>query len=204
MAYSNFTMTMLGERFGIQDKRTTLFNRKTLKGTLVPRTRLLEDIADAKELPIESEKSKSEHLITPILKAVWHLADKNFTYYSGYAFDVDKKQGLTGICDYLWSAEESIAIKAPIFCLVEAKHRTITEGIPQAFAEMYAAQCFNEKHQKATPIVYGCVTDGLSWRFLQLKDKTAYIDTEIFHIDQDLPFLLEILLEIAHLYIKKV
>lgn len=158
---------------------------------------MLEDIADAKELPIESGKSKSEHLITPILKEVWHLANKNFTYYSGYAFDVDKKQGLTGICDYLLSREESIAIKAPIFCLVEAKHRAIAEGTPQAFAEMYAAQLFNQKHHTPIPIIYGCVTDGLSWRFLQLDNKNAYIDTEIFHTDQDLSYLLEVLLKIV-------
>jgi hypothetical protein len=36
----------------------------------------------------------------------------------------------------------------PFFCLEEAKHRTIAEVIPQAFAEMYAAQIFNEKHKR--------------------------------------------------------
>ena len=174
-----------------------LFPAETLSGSVQPRARLLEDIADAKEIPIESEKSKSEHLITPVLKEVWHLSDKKFVYYSGYTFEVSKQDGLTGICDYLLSKEEGIEIKAPIFCLVEAKHRTIAEGIPQAFAEMYAAQIFNQKHKKEIAVIFGCVTDGTNWRFLQLEQKNAYIDTKTYHVEHDLPFLLEILVKIA-------
>jgi hypothetical protein len=198
MAYSDFTMTLLNERFGLEDKKLSLFPSNTLKGNVKPRQRLLEDIADAKEIPIESEKSKSEHLITPVLKEVWHLTNKQFVYYSGYSFEVNKKQGLTGICDYLLSKEQGIEIKAPIFCLVEAKHRTIAEGIPQAFAEMYAAHIFNEKHHKNIPFVYGCVTDGTNWRFLKLEGKNAYIDTNLYHIEHNLNFLLEILTKIAN------
>jgi hypothetical protein len=190
-------MTRLNEAFGLNDKKQRLFPVATLSGTVQPRVRLLEDIADAKEIPIESEKSKSEHLITPILKEVWHLSHKSFVYYSGYTFEVNKQEGLSGICDYLLSKEEGIEIKAPIFCLVEAKHRTISEGIPQAFAEMYAAQIFNEKHKKNITAIFGCVTDGTNWRFLKLEQQTAFIDTEIYHIEHDLSYLLEILVKIA-------
>jgi hypothetical protein len=63
MSYSDFTMTRLNEQFELDDKKMRLFPTDTLSGLVQPRARLLEDIADAKEIPIESEKSKSEHLI---------------------------------------------------------------------------------------------------------------------------------------------
>lgn len=196
MAYSDFSMLQLARQFGLQERRRTLFGKATLT-PIAATTRLLEDLADANRLPINSEKAKSEHLITPILREVWRLSGRQFTYYSGYSFNVDAERGLVGICDYLFSREESIEIKSPVFCLVEAKNRTVEEGIAQAFAEMYAAQVFNAQYGHPTTRVMGCVTNAFEWLFLELDGPIATIDTERYFVDeQTLPLLLSALLTV--------
>jgi hypothetical protein len=110
MAYSDFSMLQLEAQFGLQERRRTILGKNTLL-PVTPSTRLLDDLADANLLPINSEKAKSEHLINPILREVWRLSGRQFTYYSGYSFNVDAEKGLVGVCDYLFSRDESIEIK---------------------------------------------------------------------------------------------
>ena len=50
------------------------------------------------------------------------------------------------------------------------------EGIPQCLAEMIAAQKFNAKQGSPAKIVYGAVTSGTAWRFLQLDGTNAAVD----------------------------
>lgn len=197
MAYSDFSMRQLETQFGLQERRGILFDKNTLQPVTVP-ARLHEDLADANLLPINSEKSKSEHLITPILREVWRMSGRQFTYYSGYSFNIDAEQGLVGVCDYLFSREDGLDIKSSVFCLVEAKNRTVEEGIAQAFAEMYAARIFNARYDQPTPRILGCVTNAFDWLFLELDGQTATIDTTRYFIDEHtLPILLAVLLEIV-------
>jgi hypothetical protein len=142
---------------------------------------------------MHSEKAKSEFIIAPILS---ELEDRNagrFAFYSGYKFDVDKKQGLTGFCDFIFSREaQALRIESPVFCVVESKNENIEAGIPQCIAEMYASKIFNEKQGKPIPILYGAVTFGLEWKFLQLKDNLATVDYSVFYLNQ-LPQILGIM-----------
>ena len=86
---------------------------------------------------------------------------------------------------------ESIEIKSPIFCLVEAKNRTVEEGIGQAAAEMIAAQIFNQQDGITQLSVFGCVTTGTEWLFLLLTEKTFYIHTTRYFLNEtDLPKIL--------------
>jgi hypothetical protein len=41
---------------------------------------------------------------------------------------------------------------------------------------MYAAQLFNQQHNKVQSAIYGCVTNAFNWCFLKLVDKNLYID----------------------------
>ena len=109
---------------------------------------------------------------------------RQFTYYSGYSFNVDAAQGLAGVCAYLFSREDGFDIKSPVFCLVEAKTRTIEEGIAQAFAEMVVARIFNARHGHPTPRIVGYVTNAFDWLFLELDGQTATIDTTRYFIDE--------------------
>ena len=76
------------------------------------------------------------------------------------------------------AAPNTPIIKFPIFCLVEAKNGEIENGIGQCGAEMYAAQLFNDRHQHPQTIVYGCVTNAFTWRFLKLEQKMLSVDTQ--------------------------
>ena len=142
---------------------------------------------------LRTEKAKSELIISPILN---ELEDRNahvFSYYSGYNFDVDKKLGLKGFCDYILSFEpDSPIIEAPAFCVVEAKNDNMDVGVPQCVAEMYAAQIFNAKKGRETDFVYGAVTFGYEWKFLRLEKNVAFLDTNIYYVVR-LPELLGVL-----------
>lgn len=202
MAYSDFTMSELAEKFGIREKVSSLFGAIEIS-PLQASQRLKEDLSESKKLPFFSEKAKSELIITPILREIWRLRQENFQLFSGYSFNVSDKDKLTGICDYLFSTEKTVTeVFSAVFCIVEAKNRSVMEGVPQAFAEMYAAQIFNERHHKPTPIVYGCVTNATEWLFLKLDGKQAIIDMDYYHIDTNLPILLGVLNHIVGFYIE--
>ena len=196
MVYGDFTtIRQVEKQFGVRQVKKNIFT--DVKPTL-PSSRLLEELQEAEELPLFSEKAKSELIIMPILKEV-RRKNRTFNIFSGYSFDVDKAQSLNGICDYILSSNiESIEIKSPIFCLVEAKNRTIEEGIGQAAAEMIAAKIFNKQDKNELPAVYGCVTTGTEWLFLLLEDEFLCIHTHRYYLNEtDLPKLLSILLYIV-------
>jgi hypothetical protein len=201
MAYSDFMfISELEDAFGIVQKRKNLFPNLT---PLQPSERLLLDLEDARLVPINTEKAKSEHLIVPVLKEILRK-NRNFSYFSGFLFDVDKSRGLTGFCDYIFSTEtDAIEIKSPVFCIIEAKNRSIEEGYAQAGAEMVAARIFNEKKGKPTPVVYGCVTNAFEWSFLKLEGDTFWMDSERYYLERDSPILLAILQEIVMLFINR-
>ena len=200
MAYSDFTLISdLEDRFGIIQKRKNIFPNPT---SLFPSDRLLWDLEDAELVPINTEKAKSEHLIVPILKEILRK-NRNFSYFSGFQFDVDKERGLSGFCDYIFSTEtDAIEIKSPVFCIIEAKNRSIEDGYAQAGAEMIASQIFNEKKGKPTPIIYGCVTNAFDWSFLQLENDILWVDTERYYLETNsLPQILSILQTIVNIYV---
>ena len=202
MAYSDFTMRKLNTLFGITEQNLPLFDKKDIV-LVQPSAHLRVDIEDAAGMPVFSEKAKSELLISPILKEVWKLANRQFFCYSGYSLDVDKEKGLNGVCDFLFStAYFSTEVANPVFCLVEAKNRAIEEGIPQVVAEMYAAQLLNTQHEKPLPIIYGCVSNGFDWQFLALKGNVVTTDNKRYYADEaTLPQLLGILMHIVKQYV---
>jgi hypothetical protein len=134
---------------------------------------------------LRSEKAKSEFLISPILSELEELNLSRFSLYSGYKFNVEPKQGLSGFCDFVLSFEPTaFRIEAPVFCIVEAKNENLESGIPQCVAELYAAQIFNNRAGKSRPILYGAVTFGHEWKFIRFMDSDAQVDTSVFYLNQ--------------------
>jgi hypothetical protein len=134
---------------------------------------------------LRSEKAKSEFLISPVLSELEELNLQKFAFYSGYKFNVEPKQGLSGFCDFVLSFEPTaFRIEAPVFCIVESKNENLEGGIPQCVAELYAAQIFNNRAGKPRPILYGAVTFGHEWKFIRFMDKEAQVDTSIFYLNQ--------------------
>ncbi len=148
---------------------------------------------------LRTEKAKSELIISPILNELEDRNNNLFGYYSGYNFDVDKKLGLKGFCDFILSFEpDSPIIEAPAFCIVEAKNDNLDTGVPQCVAEMYAAQIFNKKRGIDSPFIFGAVTFGFEWKFLRLENNLALLDTDIYYLVR-LPELLGVLQQVVNL-----
>ena len=127
-----------------------------------------------RQLPLalgkSSEKGRSEFLIAPILSEVRELCHHQIALFSGVRFDVDRRSGLHGFCDFLISKDPLlIEIEAPVVAVAEAKKEDLNAGVAQCIAEMIAAQRFNQLRERPLPRIYGVLTSGTDWRFLQLE-----------------------------------
>jgi hypothetical protein len=133
-----------------------------------------------RSLPIvsaASEKARSEGILYPVLLEVREILHEAVSLFSGRDFTVDAAVGLNGIVDFLICRSTSILVpQAPAIMLVEAKKADIASGYGQCVAEMVAAQQFNQRKQSEVAAVYGCVSNGLLWRFLRLEQSLVTID----------------------------
>ncbi|TAN50602.1 MAG: hypothetical protein EPN21_08550 [Methylococcaceae bacterium] len=185
--YSQYTAEDL-KALGIDIVRTaSLFPTKAI----APSPLLLTLLEINQQLPMESEKAKSELLITPILNEVRIRNAQKITYFSGYQFNIDAKRGLKGFCDFIISKKwDAVFIESPLIAVVEAKHhQDLLDAVPQCVAEMVAMQIFNERHQENLPFIYGIVTNGYEWLFLKLQQNQVVVDGQRYVI-QNLPELL--------------
>lgn len=124
-----------------------------------------------------SEKARSEGIIYPVLMEVRRICDKQISLFSGEEFNVDPDVGLNGICDFVLSkSSRQLLIQAPVIMMAEAKKADLSQGVGQCIAEMVAAQRFNQIKQLEIQTVYGCVSNGTQWLFLQLQEQTVTID----------------------------
>ncbi len=180
-SYSDFGVADLREKFGLKDKKQAL----CLDGNLLPISDWLQTALEMqKELPVGTEKAKSELIITPVLLELRSKNKTKFTFFSGYTFDVDKEKALTGRCDYLLIKDaQSVDIESPIIGIFEAKDDNVDRWIGQCGAEMYAARLFNQQTHTNIEIIYGGVTNGYEWLFLKLEGDTLYIDTARYSIE---------------------
>lgn len=151
---------------------------------VAPTALLLQLLEINQQLPLQSEKAKSELLISPVLNEVWLKNKNKFTYFSGYQFNVDSKRGLKGFCDFILSKKHNaVFIESPVCAIVEAKHnQDLLDAVPQCAAEMYAAQLFNQRHDNEIDVIYGIVTTGYDWLFLKLEKNELYVDTERYFL----------------------
>ncbi len=182
MAFTDFTLDDLEEKFGIKNIEKQIF---TNIEPLHPSSRLEEDLALANELPIRSEKAKSESIVFPILVEVRRRNDKYFTIYSGDTLSGDAENGLKGECDFILAKDiKSYTINYPIIHIVEAKRHDIQDGIQQCSAQLVGAQRFNQKKGIGLPKLYGCATTGDEWQFLVLENQTITIDKQKYYLSQ--------------------
>lgn len=177
MSYSQFTLEQIKSEFGI-----TLSEQIGFFST-IPERKYSQLLAETLEynvplaLSINSEKSRSEMIVTPILIEIRKQLTNQISLFSGKDFNVDPERGLTGFCDFLISkSSEQLIIEAPIITLVEAKNDNIESGLAQCMAEMIAAQLFNQRHNQEINTIYGVITTGSIWKFMQLQETTITID----------------------------
>ncbi|MBW4511709.1 MAG: hypothetical protein KME64_35180 [Scytonematopsis contorta HA4267-MV1] len=183
MAYSDFTLKTVRETFGlIVEEPSDMFAEiLSTSPSQFLQTILSENTALA--TGINTEKARSELIITPILLEVRRQFDFRVGFFSGSEFNVEPSLGLNGYCDYILTASSEIyEVRTPVVTLVEAKNENIKAGLGQCIAEMLAAQLFNERQGNAVDCIIGAVTTGTEWKFLKLIDKCVKIDKRDYYI----------------------
>ena len=194
MAYSDFKLSEIIQKFGLTlNEVSGLFGDTLEEECSDLLTTILKDNIDL-AVAINTEKARSEMIISPILLEVRRKLNYEISLFSGVDFNVDNQQGLNGFCDFLISlSKEQLFVRAPVITLVETKNENLKSGLGQCIAEMLAAQLFNEQKQNGIKLIYGVVTIGTIWQFLKLEDKTISIDLTEYYI-KDVKKILGILI----------
>lgn len=184
MSYSDFTIELLKEKFGVRFiENKELFTNMPTHPAPSLLTQLLQRYVPLATM-INTEKARSEFIIAPLLGELKFYTDNKISLFSGTEFVVDQQQGLNGRCDYIiCKSEEQLVLNAPIIVVVEAKNENLIGVIPQCIAEMIAAMRFNTMKDQPIEAVYGIVTTGSLWRFLKLEQNNiVFVDMIEYHI----------------------
>ncbi|RFP53616.1 MAG: hypothetical protein BJG00_016585 [Limnothrix sp. CACIAM 69d] len=197
MPYSSFSIAQIKTAFNLEiHDRSHLFrDREPHPPSEILKTLLEENAALAATL--STEKARSELIIAPVLLEVRRLKNYQIGFFSGVNFAVEPELDLVGECDFILTAEpEASIITAPIVTLVEAKNDNMRSGLGQCIAQMLGAWRFNQQEGSPQSTVYGAVSTGTVWRFLQLQETQVLIDLDEYYlpqIDQILGILLSFL-----------
>ena len=193
MAYSDFKLAQVIQDFGltINEGSRIFADFPEEKCSDLLSTILKENIDLA--VAINTEKARSEMIISPILLEVRRKLDNKISLFSGVDFNVDNTRGLNGFCDFLISlSQEQLFIRAPAITLVETKNENLKSALGECIAEMIAAQLFNKMQGNTIKSIYGVISIGTIWQFLKLEDNHIYIDLSEYYI-QDIEKILGIL-----------
>ncbi len=183
MAYNKFTLKGVLQKFqlSMMEKKDLFAVASPVAPSQILQTLLSEytDVATS----TNTEKARSELLISPILMDVRRHLDNQISLFSGIKFDVDKAQGLNGFCDFLISQSPGQQlVVAPVVAIAEAKNDNPLNGFGQCVAEMVGAQIFNEREGTPREVIYGVSTTGVAWRFLKLEGQQLTIDKSDVYI----------------------
>ncbi|MFH7026375.1 MAG: hypothetical protein ACHBN1_13450 [Heteroscytonema crispum UTEX LB 1556] len=183
MAYSDFKLKEVIQSFGLTINETSgLFADISEEECSDLLTTILKENIDL-AVSINTEKARSEMIISPILLEIRRKFNNEISLFSGIDFNVDNQMGLNGFCDFIISlSREQLFIRAPVITLVESKNENLKSGLAQCIAEMIAAQLFNEQQGNSIKTIYGAVTIGTIWQFLKLQGKIISIDLSEYYI----------------------
>jgi len=185
MSYRDFRLPEVISRFKLTTREAVgLFGDRA---AIQPSSLLVEILRVSLPLAMGSgnEKARSEFLVTPVLTELKRIIRTEVSLFSGVELSVDAEAGLTGICDFVFSASrETLFVTAPVVTLVEAKNENLREGLGQCAAEMVAARLWNERAGTPFETISGVVTTGTSWMFLALSDSKLSIDLREYTIHE--------------------
>ncbi|MDI6791614.1 MAG: hypothetical protein QME81_01930 [bacterium] len=183
MPYSSYTLKRVKEDFKIDivENRDLFSETEEVEVSDYLKTTLNYNIPLA--LAISTEKARSELIVSNVLLELKKYLNDEVSLFSGINFDVDKDRDLNGFCDYILSrSSEQFYLSSPIAAIVEAKNEQVTSGLGQCIAEMIAAEIFNEREGNNIDKIYGTVTTGNTWKFLEYRKGRACIDRPEYHI----------------------
>jgi hypothetical protein len=187
MAYSDFTLTSITKAFSlsIRDRVDMFSTVAEVQISPLLKETLQENVPLA--LASNTEKSRSEMIISPILIELRKQSNHQISLFSGIDFTVDPEKGLNGNCDYIISrSAELLLLRSPVVMLVEAKKENLNAGLGQCIAEMLAARVYNERDQNQSmnqaETIFGVVTSGTNWKFLKLEEQFISIDLDEYYL----------------------
>ena len=189
MPYSSFTIEEVESKFNLNLQTGSFLPQLE---PIVPSTMLEQFLKITIPLAREtgSEKARSEFIVAPILVEIRSLLNNSISLFSGEDFTVDRELGLNGICDFLISRSPiQYKINAPVVALVEANKGVLKDGWGQCIAEMVAAQRFNQLRKHSIEFIYGVVTSGTRWQFIEMKGSNVTIDPEEYALPPTEPLL---------------
>lgn len=184
MSYSKFSLEQLLTNFNLNlvEFQGKFNNYPEIFPSKIIQELLKEYIPLA--VAIGSEKARSELILAPILVDIKKQLNNQISIFSGIEFNVNPDQGLNGFCDFIISrSTRQLIIEAPVITLVEANNDNLKSGFSQCIAEMLAAQLFNKRKGNNINKIYGVVTTGTVWQFLELESETIIVDLEEYSIN---------------------
>src|SRR5436305_11954827 len=108
MAFNDFDLKTAVRTFElVEDRDSDLF---AAVEPIEPNPYLVEWLAEFAPLAlgINTEKGRSEYIITPVLAEAKRRVGAPANVLCGVALDVDRARGLSGFCDYLISRSDEI------------------------------------------------------------------------------------------------
>jgi len=185
MSYKDFTIKKVQSVFQVEIAEATGIFSEILEHKISQH--LTETLAENIPLAISinTEKARSELIISPVLVELRKIFDHKISLFSGIELNVDKEKNLNGFCDFLISSSsEQLFLKSPILAIVEAKNENIMGGLGQCIAEMIASRMYNEKEGIDKSKIYGVVTSGNVWKFIKFENNTVSIDLDDYGIKE--------------------
>ena len=184
MAYSEFNLSRVADRFGLTITERDIFGA-TAEVAATPALVALLDRFYPLGRAIGTEKARSEFIIAPVLAELLLDPKRQVSLFSGIELPAAPEQGLTGVCDFLFSrSPQQLFLTRPIIAVVEAKNENLATGYGQCIAEMIGAKIFNEQKDLIEPVLYGVVTSGALWRFLRMEGQSVVMDSAEMDIKQ--------------------
>ena len=183
MSYSDFNLKRVKQEFNLSfiENKDLFIEIAEVEISEYLRTTLDYNVPLA--LAINTEKARSELIISNILLELKRQLNDQISLFSGVNLDVDKSRDLSGFCDYILSkSSEQFYLSAPILAIVEAKNDQVANGLGQCIAEMIAVRIFNDREGNPVKSIYGAVTTGSNWKFLKYENDAVYIDRPEYYI----------------------
>jgi hypothetical protein len=185
MSYCDFTLDSVCQTFALAlNDQDDLFAGIPAAPVNSHLQTTLEEFAPL-AISIHTEKARSEFIVAPILGEVRRLMKPRISLFSGVDFSVDPVKGLSGTCDFIFSASPvQHLLRVPVMMIVEAKNDNIEGGMGQCIAEMVAARLFNDRQNQGHPTIHGAVTTGSLWSFLRLDSGSVFLDRNEYNLAQ--------------------
>jgi hypothetical protein len=201
MAYRDFKMKDLEDKFGIEEVSTSVFDFNKIS-KIEPSNNLKRSISEAGYITLSTELAISARIVAPILADLRRNNDR-FQIFSGESIEGNKKLGLNGIIDFIFaSVPITSAPNTPIFLLLkQSKSKNLKTVYPKAISQMLGIRYFNKIRNSDIETIHAVVTDGTTWHILKLKGNNVLVDQHNY-TTENLSLLLGVLQEIINFYKK--